>query len=191
VRVEVVRSARRRKTVEARKVGGVLRVSIPARMSKAEEDHWVAVMLRRFERWASADAVDVVARAEALARQLGLPRPSSVRWVDNQHSRWGSCTIDDRSVRLSTRLAGFPRWVIDYVIVHELAHLAVPDHSPDFWALVDRYPRAERAKGFLIAKGMEEGDEADQGDGNAEGDGDPDPEADDEQAGGQLFTTAG
>ena len=67
-------------------------------------------------------------------------------------SRWGSCTPADGSVRISVRLAPFPLWVLDYVLVHELAHLAVADHSPRFWALVDRYPLSERARGYLIAK---------------------------------------
>jgi len=72
-----------------------------------------------------------------------------VRWVDNQNSRWGSCTPTDRSIRLSRRLQGMPSWVIDYVLVHELAHLLEAGHTPEFWEWVDRYPKAERAKGFL------------------------------------------
>ena len=171
MRVEVVRSARRRKTVEAKKIDGVLRVSIPARMTKAEEAHWVGVMVKRFERWESTEHIDLPARAESLARRFGLPRPASVRWVDNQRDRWGSCTIDDGSIRLSTRLATFPRWVVDYVLVHELAHLAVPDHSKAFWELVHRYPRAERAMGFLIAKGL--GEDAAGGDPDVVPDGEP------------------
>jgi predicted metal-dependent hydrolase len=66
--------------------------------------------------------------------------------------RWGSCTPDAGTIRISDRLARFPDWVIDYVIVHELAHLAVADHSTEFWQLVHRYPKAERATGYLIAK---------------------------------------
>jgi predicted metal-dependent hydrolase len=42
-----------------------------------------------------------------------------------------------------------PRWVVDYVLVHELAHLLEPGHGKRFWAWVDRYPKAERAKGYL------------------------------------------
>jgi predicted metal-dependent hydrolase len=55
-------------------------------------------------------------------------------------------------VRISSAVARFPPWVLDYVIVHELAHLRRPDHSRAFWKLVERYPRAERARGYLIAK---------------------------------------
>ena len=42
-----------------------------------------------------------------------------------------------------------PGWVVDYVLVHELAHLLESGHTPQFWAWVDRYPRAEKAKGYL------------------------------------------
>jgi hypothetical protein len=76
-------------------------------------------------------------------------RPASVRWVDNQQHRWGSCTPDNGTIRISTRLKGLPEWVINYVIIHELAHLLVPSHGPEFWALVEQYPKAERARGFL------------------------------------------
>ena len=155
MQVEVVRSRRRRRTVQAREVDGVLRVSIPATMTRAEEERWVDEMVRRFERRRSTDRIDLARRAAALARRHGFPEPASIRWVDNQRARWGSCTPGDGTVRISSRLAEYPDWVVDYVIVHELAHLVEPHHGPTFHALVDRYPRAERARGFLIAKGLE------------------------------------
>jgi predicted metal-dependent hydrolase len=155
VRVEVVRSARRRKTVQARKVGGVLRVSIPAGMTVADEERWVAEMVRRMERRAAADSIDLPVRAEALAQRYGLPQPTAIRWVDNQECRWGSCTPSDGTIRISSRLVGEPMWVLDYVIVHELAHLRIPHHDRRFWALVGRYPRTERARGFLMARGLD------------------------------------
>ena len=94
---------------------------------------------------------ELVARARALstAHLDGVPQPTSVRWVDNQQRRWGSCTPSDGSIRLSSRLRGMPEYVVDYVLVHELAHLIEPSHDQRFWALVARYPRAERARGFL------------------------------------------
>ena len=154
--VEVVRSSRRRKTVQAWEVGGVLRVAIPARMTRAEEQHWVSEMVRRFERRRSSDHIDLRARVAALARRYELPHPSSVEWSDRQRSLWGSCTPALRSIRLSSRLTREPGWVLDYVIVHELAHLAEATHGAPFWALVNRYPRTERARGWLMAKGLED-----------------------------------
>ena len=69
-----------------------------------------------------------MARAAALsaAHLDGLAVPASVRWVDNQHRRWGSCTPADRSIRLSSRLRSMPEYVVDYVLVHELVHLLEP-----------------------------------------------------------------
>jgi predicted metal-dependent hydrolase len=157
VKVEIVRSPRRRKTVQAREVNGILRVSIPATMTKADEDRWVAEMVRRMERRSFSAAVDLTVRARELARRHDLTRPDSIRWSDNQEWRWGSCTPATGTIRISSRLAREPGWVVDYVIVHELAHLDVARHDHRFWAIVNRYPLAERARGFLIARGAEPG----------------------------------
>lgn len=157
--VSVLRSTRRRKTVSARLVGNVLEVRVPSWMSAAEEARYVEDMRRRFERRRDADQIDVEARARRLAREYDLPLPVSVRWVDNQTSRWGSCTPEDGTIRVSSRLAAWPSWVLDYVLVHELAHLAEHGHTAAFNALVARYPKAERATGFLIAKGLSPDDD--------------------------------
>jgi predicted metal-dependent hydrolase len=151
-RVEVVRSRRRKRTVGAQLVGGVLRVSLPSWMSKAEEQRWVDEMARRYRRRVDASKVDLRARAAALARRYDLPAPASIEWVDTMQSRWGSCSPSTGTIRLSSRLASFPSWVRDYVIVHELAHLKIPSHTPAFWRLVEQYPKTERARGYLIAK---------------------------------------
>jgi predicted metal-dependent hydrolase len=160
LRVEVTRSKKRRKTVGAHLVGGVLHIALPSWMSKAEEAHWVREMTARFRRKISADRLRLAERATTLARRHDLPRPVSIRWADDMRSRWGSCTPSSGTVRISTRLAAFPDWVVDYVIVHELAHLQVAGHSDDFWRLVYRYPKTERAIGYLIAKSGD-GDDVD------------------------------
>ena len=159
-RVEVTRSKKRRKTVGAHLVGDVLRIALPSWMSKADEAHWVRVMSGRFRRKMSADRLRLAERAATLARRHDLPPPVSIRWADDMRSRWGSCTPSSGTVRISTRLAAFPDWVVDYVIVHELAHLEVSGHSADFWRLVYRYPKTERAIGYLIAKSGD-GDDVD------------------------------
>lgn len=160
VLVEVVRSPRRRKTIDLRRAKeGSLRVSMPVRMSAVEEREHIANLLARWQRKTNRPGFDLEARARSVAAAHHLGSPTSVRWVDNQNSRWASCTPSTGEIRISSRLADFPLWVLDYVIVHELAHLWVPGHPKAFWDLVDRYPKAERARGFLIAKGYEESDD--------------------------------
>jgi predicted metal-dependent hydrolase len=161
-RIEVRRSSRRKKTISAEIVGGALIVSVPERLSRAEEQEWVEKMTTRLSEQRRRDRLNddgaLARRARELSsRYLGGVKFNSIAWVNNQKSRWGSCSVDDRSIRLSLALADYPGWVRDYVIVHELAHLLIADHSAEFWSLVDRYPLTERARGFLIAKGMEEG----------------------------------
>jgi predicted metal-dependent hydrolase len=152
--VEVRRSTRRRRTVSAYRDGERTVVLIPARMSRAEERRWVNVMLERLarqDRKLRPGDDELMARATVLSKRYlaGRARPASVRWVANQGSRWGSCTPADGTIRLSHRLQGMPGWVVDYVLVHELAHLLVPGHGSDFWEKVERYPRTERARGYL------------------------------------------
>jgi Protein of unknown function DUF45 len=152
--VELVAGTRRRRHVEGVLVGDVLRVAYPPRMSRVEAERIAAELRVRMERRVASDRFDLAARTRALARRFELPTPSKVEWSDRQQSRWGSCDPGDGVIRVSRRLAAYPVWVLDYVLVHELAHLAVPDHGPRFQALVARYPRAERAVGFLIAKDL-------------------------------------
>jgi predicted metal-dependent hydrolase len=157
--VVVTRSKKRRRTVGAQLKDGVLHIAIPSWMSKAEEAHWREEMTSRFRRRMTAERIDLRERSTTLARRYDLPRPTEIRWADDMATRWGSCTPGAGTIRLSSRLAGFPNWVLDYVIVHELAHLSVSGHGPEFWQLVQRYPRAERAIGFLIAKSHEPSDD--------------------------------
>ncbi len=150
--VRVIRSPRRRKSIQARLVDGVIELRVPQRASQAEVDSWTEEMRQRFDRSSATAEIDLTARAGDLAKALDLPVPTSVRWVSNQTHRWGSCTVNDGTIRLSDRLVRYPLWVIDYVLAHEMAHLVHADHSPAFWALVDRYPQAAEAKGYLTAK---------------------------------------
>jgi hypothetical protein len=155
--VEVRRSQRRRRTVSAYRDGERVVVLIPDQFSRAEETEWVARMLARLaareEKIRRTDE-ELHSRARRLIARY-LPDharsavPASVRWVNNQSGRWGSCTPADRSIRISHRIQEMPDWVIDYVLLHELSHLVVPSHSAAFWDLVARYPRSERARGYL------------------------------------------
>ncbi len=150
--VEVRRSARRKRTVSAYREGDKIVVLMPAWMSKRDEASWVTEMIakvERAERRSKPTDDDLMQRAERLSQRYlhGLAIPDSVRWVTNQRTQWGSCTPLDRSIRLSSRMHGMPSWVVDYVLLHELAHLMEPNHTQRFWRCVDAYEHAERAKG--------------------------------------------
>lgn len=156
--VDVRRSARRRRTVSAYRDGERTVVLLPARMSAAEERRWVERMVTRLaerERRAAAGRpgsdLELAERARSLAARFvpEAPVPAVVRWVGNQRARWASCTPVDRSIRVSDRVRPMPDWVLDYVLVHELAHFVAPAHDASFWSIVERYPRAERARGYL------------------------------------------
>ncbi|MFF5500642.1 M48 family metallopeptidase [Streptomyces roseolus] len=158
VSVEIRRSARRTRSVSAYREGDRTIVLIPARMSEAEERRWVGVMLEKLdakdrdkERRATRGDAELAERAARLSQRYldGRARPASVRWVTNQNGRWGSCTPAEGTIRLSHRLQPMPEYVVDYVLLHELAHLLVPGHGPDFWRLLEAYPRTERARGYL------------------------------------------
>jgi predicted metal-dependent hydrolase len=155
--VEVRRSQRRHRTVSAYRDGSRVVILIPDQFTRAEEREWVDKMLERLNaRDTRAKRTDgeLTLRAARLARRY-LPEhpdaanPSSVRWVANQNGRWGSCTPADGTIRISERIMDMPQWVIDYVVLHEVVHLVVPSHDAEFWALVSRYPKAERARGYL------------------------------------------
>ncbi|GLZ30768.1 metal-dependent hydrolase [Lentzea sp. NBRC 105346] len=157
-RVEVRRSPRRRRMVSAYREGDTVVVLLPARMTKGEEKHWVAEMLSRLQRSETrrrspartSDEALLIRCAELNAKYLDEAfEPTSVRWVPPMRTRWASCTPTEGTIRVSERLREVPGWVLDYVLVHELAHLRVPGHGKDFWALVHRYPKSERAIGYL------------------------------------------
>lgn len=149
--VEVIRSDRRNKTVSARIVDGVIRVRIPAWMTAEDEARFVDDVVERIERERRSTAIDLLARAQALAIEYELPQPSSVTWSKVQRQRWGSCSVHSGDIRISDRLVDVPPWVLDSVLIHELAHLVVPHHGPEFEAIIARYPLSERAAGYLMA----------------------------------------
>ncbi len=152
--IEVRRSRRRTKTVQAFHENGRTVVAIPDRFSAAEEAEWVDRMVERLERSGRRrrpSDTELASRAHRLSERYldGRARPQTVAWVSNQHSRWGSCTPATGTIRISDQVKGMPGWVLDYVLVHELAHLLVGGHGPDFWVWVERYPHTVRARGFL------------------------------------------
>lgn len=164
MRLEILRSKRRRKTVAARIVGDTLQVRAPADLPEDELNEVINKLRPRLERERVrrqlADNAGLAARAELLNKRYfdGRLRVRRVAYVTNQQRRFGSCSPSEAVIRISERVAAMPDWVRDYVLVHELAHLIEASHSPRFWALVNRFPRAERARGFLMGMGLAEAD---------------------------------
>lgn len=158
-RIEVRRSKRRKRTVSARREGETVVVLMPAGLPRAEERRLITDMLAKLARSGRRAGVrasdeQLMRRSTALATRWlgGKPRPSSVRWVPSMTTRWASCSPDTREIRISETLRDVPAYVLDYVLVHELAHLVVPGgHPPEFWTAVRNYPRTERAMGYLEA----------------------------------------
>ncbi len=159
-RVEVRRSARRRRTVTAYRDGNTVVVLVPARLSAADEAHHVDALVSRLlareaRARSTADESELLRRAYELSQRYLAPQlgeavvPVSVSWASNQLRRWGSCTPAAATIRLSSRLQTMPRWVSDYVLLHELVHLVEPGHNPRFRRLLAGYPDAERAHGYL------------------------------------------
>jgi hypothetical protein len=157
--VEVRISKRRKKTSEAKWVGGRIVVSLPAHLdveSRQKTIDWlVERLLTRHRLQSGLDDDGLLARAIELSdRYLVGARPASVRWVTNQTARWGSCSYYSGQIRLSHRLRVVPEWVLDSVLVHEVAHLTHPDHSSAFHKLAGAYPRHKEAGVFLAGYGL-------------------------------------
>ncbi|NCV80160.1 MAG: M48 family peptidase [Actinobacteria bacterium] len=150
----VIRSTRRKKNISAYRQGGRIVVSIPARMSKADERAMVPEMvakIRAQEAAATMSEERLSSRVDELLTELAPEislRPSSINWR-GMRERWGSCTSTDRTIRISDRLKGAPDYVLDYVLFHEAIHLQFFDHGPEFKALLSRFPLEAQAEAYL------------------------------------------
>ena len=153
--IRIVATRRRRRTVAARLRAGVLELLVPDWMSHAERQRWAEVMSRRLQRRVDRSRPSdarLAERAMVLNERHfgGRMRWTSAVFVDMSHL-WGSCTFTSGAIRIANRAAALPEWVLDYLLVHELAHLEHSDHGPAFHELENRYPLCERAKGYLMA----------------------------------------
>ena len=154
--IRIVSSPRRRRSVGARVLAdGTLELRVPQWMPVAERERWAERMRARLERQRRrARRTDELLqeRAESLNRRLvgGRLRWHSITWAPTV-ARWGSCNTGAQVIHIAERARNLPGWVLDYIVVHELAHLEQPDHGPAFWEMVNEYALAERARGYLIA----------------------------------------
>lgn len=163
--IEIVRSERRKKSVTAQLKQGKMIVRAPASMSDKELQPIIEKLQSRLAKkvkTSPATNEELEKRAKALNKQYfnGRLQWQSIRYVTNQTTLFGSCTPTLGTIRLSHVLIDMPKWVHDYVLIHELAHLEEANHGPRFWKLVNQYPLTERARGYLMAVGMEQLDES-------------------------------
>ena len=155
--VEIRVSERRRKTVAAYWEGPRIVVLVPQRMAKRDRQAYAeelaAKLIANRNKTRPTDS-GLHERAMYLSRTFLASEavPTSVQWSTRQIHRWGSCTATDGTIRVSARLQGAPQFVIDAVLVHELAHLLHSDHSPAFYERANKFPRQHDAELFL--KGM-------------------------------------
>jgi predicted metal-dependent hydrolase len=166
IRVEVVRDGRLRTRIHWEWHGNHVRIRAPRHVPEAQLERHVAEIVEEVQRRRAQVRARADADLEALAKKLnrryfdGEIQWHSIRWVSNMTKRVGSCTAGgptDGDIRISDRIKGWPRWVVEYVVAHELAHRKYPDHSKEFWAYLSRYPKAERARGFVLGVAFQQG----------------------------------
>lgn len=150
----VIRSTRRKRNISAYRQGGRIIISIPARMSKADEHAIVPEMIAKIR---SAESARIPSEQHllertnelltALAPEITL-RPTSINWRP-MRERWGSCTSVDRTIRISDRLKLAPDYALDYVLFHEAIHLQHFDHGAAFTEVLARFEDSELASAYL------------------------------------------
>ena len=150
----VIRSSRRKRTLNAFRQNGVIEIHIPDRLSRRQEFEMIPEMidlvLKRENRLRKSDNALLELCDLILAEYLPdfSERPISVTWRV-MRERWGSCTTVDKTIRISERLNSAPDYVIRYVLFHELIHLRIAGHGDDFYEFLARYPEKVRAEAFL------------------------------------------
>jgi len=160
--IKILRSKKRRRTVSARILKDTLIVRAPAHIPESRLEKVIAELKARIERKQLKDELNKHENLTQRAKEFNLQyfgntlKISSIEYVTDQNSRFGSCNYQTGCIRISQRISAMPQWVRDYVIIHELAHLVVPNHSQAFWDVVNRYKFTERARGYLLAMGDKE-----------------------------------
>ncbi|MEY3687079.1 MAG: hypothetical protein RLZZ73_937 [Actinomycetota bacterium] len=150
----VIRSSRRKRNISAYRQGGRIVVSIPARMSKADERAMVPEMIAKIRATEGAKTPTESALAQRIDELLTelapeiTARPVSVTWRA-MRERWGSCTGLDQTIRISDRLKLAPDYALDYVLFHEAIHLEHFDHGSAFNELLSRFEGSELASAYL------------------------------------------
>ncbi len=160
MKVEIKQSLRRKRTVSARFDGNTMYIYAPQRMPQKELNKVIENFKKRFDRQELKKKLNKEKNLKDVFNRLnkkyfaGKIKIISIEYVTNQQKQFGCCNHRKKTIRISHELAGMPDWVRDYVIIHEMAHILEPNHSKAFWEIVHNYKLTERARGFLIAKGV-------------------------------------
>lgn len=155
----VRRSKRRKKTLQATLRNNTVKILAPHHTSDEDVKAFLNKFLKKLE---LKDIIlnndnELSKRAEKLKKKFIPEAPDySIQFQKSLTRTWGKCYTRQRRIIINPVLGTYPKWVLDYVIIHEIAHLLVPNHGKEFRALVNRYKLKERAVGFLMAKGMKE-----------------------------------
>lgn len=156
--IEVRRSKRRKRTVSATREGNVTVIHAPYRISVAELNRITEELIKKLdsqEQRATSNERLLQRASHVSVTYLGSdfvrehPGGLTIKWVSNQTTRWGSCSPHSGTIRITDRLQKVPDYVLDAVILHELIHLIVPNHGPDFYILMNRYEHNDRANAYL------------------------------------------
>ncbi|MDD5194637.1 MAG: M48 family metallopeptidase [Candidatus Omnitrophica bacterium] len=159
--IKIIRSPRRRLTVSARQIGNCLLVRAPENISEKHLEKIIGKFKIKFERKRIKEELDKSESISEIARRLNEKyfanalKINSIEYVTTQNSKYGCCNYSSGRIRISHKVGRMPVWVRDYVIIHEMAHLLEPNHSKEFWDIVCRYALCERARGYLMAAGIE------------------------------------
>ncbi|MDI6788097.1 MAG: M48 family metallopeptidase, partial [Planctomycetota bacterium] len=164
----IIRSEKRKRGVSGRLIGDTMIVRAPPDMPEAKLQEVIENFKKRFEKRKLKKQLNRQDNLMNICQRLkdeyffydGI-EVKSIDYSTNQTTRWGVCNSRNKTILISHRLSEMPKWVRDYVIIHEMAHILEPNHSKNFWRIVKRYKLSERARGYLIAKGYEDSDESD------------------------------
>jgi hypothetical protein len=156
VKVKIIKSIKRRRTVSARVVGDILEVRVPLLLPGSEIERVTAIFLKKAQARNAIGSDEFLAKRAIFlySRYFSKRLPNfQISWSKKQKKGFGVCYPKTKNIRISQRLSKVPLWVLDYIIIHELAHLKHSNHGSGFWQQVKKYPKTEKAQGFL--QGME------------------------------------
>lgn len=147
-------STRRRKSISARWAGaGVIHIQAPTTLPVDTLERHIKDTIRKLRGSATDNDLSLDELATHLNKKYLRNQASwtSISWVTTMNNRWGSCSVNTRTIRISHRLRTVPLYVLSSVVLHELIHTFVPNHSAEFWAWMNRYEDFHRAEGYLQA----------------------------------------